>query len=133
MDQLANVSAPYLGSKNVGSFVMYSNLQTERGHSNHFLFPRLPVKMGQDDLLEIIDSSNDVLSHKVGRDVMITWHELRRHLSADPDASITYRRAGMLHTHEHARENPELVRRHPVLHRFIGHRTYDTRGPKCRW
>lgn len=131
--QLANLGAPYLGSKNVGSFVMYSNLQTERGQSNHFLLPRLPIAMGQDDLVEIVASSSGWLRVVGDRGLLISWHELRRHLAANPDASIAYRRRSVLHVHERARENPELVRRDPVSHLFIGHRLFDPRRATCQW
>jgi hypothetical protein len=131
--QLANLGAPYLGSKNVGSFVMYSNLQTERGQSNHFLLPRLPIHMGQDDLVEIVASSSGWLRVVRDRGLLISWHELRRHLAANPDASVAYRRRSVLHVHERAREDPELVRRDPVSHLFIGHRLFDPRRASCQW
>ena len=131
--QLANISAPYLGSKNVGSFVMYSNLQTERRHSNHFLLPRLPMDMGQDDLVEIVDSSSEWLRHVRDSGRLISWHELRRHLSYWPDTSLTYKRGDRLFSYQRAGDNPELVRRHPVAHRLIGHRLYDLHKVPCRW
>ena len=131
--QLANIIAPYLGSKNVGSFVMYSNLQTERRHSNHFLLPRLPMDMGQDDLVEIVDSSSEWLRQITESGRLISWHELRRHLSYRPDSSITYKRGDVLFFYKRADENPELVHRHPVAHRLIGHRLYDLHKTPCRW
>ena len=131
--QLANISAPYLGSKNIGSFVMYSNLQTERRHSNHFLLPRLPMDMGQDDLVEIVDSSSEWLRDVRESGRLLSWHELRRHLSYWPDTSITYRRGGRVYSYQRAVENPELVHRDPVAHRLIGHRLYDLQGAPCRW
>jgi len=130
---LANVSAPYLGSKNVGSFTMYSNLRTDRNDCNHFLIPRLPLEMGQDDLVEIIASSDAYLARFAGRDERVTWHELRRHLSADPDAAIVYRRKGQFHSLDHARDDPELVRPHPLAFRLIGHRVHEAVGARCRW
>ena len=131
--QLANISAPYLGSKNIGSFVMYSNLQTERRHSNHYLLPRLPMNMGQDDLVEIVDSSSEWLRHVRESGRLLSWHELRRHLSYRPDTSITYRRGDQFYSYERADENPELVHRHPVAHRLIGLRLYDRQRVPCRW
>ena len=131
--QLANISAPYLGSKNIGSFVMYSNLQTERRHSNHFLLPRLPIDMGQDDLVEIVDSSSEWLRDVRESERLLSWHELRRHLSYRPDTSITYKRGDRVYSYERADENPELVHRDPVAHRLIGHRLYDQQTVPCRW
>ncbi|MEZ5276233.1 MAG: hypothetical protein R3F07_07635 [Opitutaceae bacterium] len=130
--QLANCAAPYLGSKNLGTFTMYSNLRTEGGVSNHFLIPRWPGKARQDDLVEIIDSSSEWLCgiRDVGQ--LISWHELRRILVDYPDASLTYRRGGVETRLERARDNPELVRLDPVAHRFIGIRLYDPRNDTCR-
>jgi hypothetical protein len=131
--QLVNVSAPYLGIKTTGSFVMYSNLQTEAGESNHFLIPRLPMQTLMDDPVEIVDSSNPALRAIAARGDRVSWHELRRDLSKDPTASISYRRNGVLHVHQQARENPELVTRDFWTHKLIGHRSYDPKRASCRW
>jgi hypothetical protein len=131
--QLANISAPYLGIKTTGSFVMYSNLQTEGMKSNHFLIPRLPVKTLMDDPVEIVDSSNRALRAIAERGDLVSWHELRRDLSRDPEASVSYRRNGVLHVHEHARENPELITRDFWTHKLVGHRTFDPKRASCRW
>lgn len=130
--QLANISAPYLGSKNLGTFTMYSNLRTEGGTSNHFLIPRLPVRMGQDDLVEIVDSSSGWLRGIRDAGQLISWHELRRILSMLPDESITYIRDGVRVELARASEDPELVTRDPIAHKFIGHRLYDPRRDTCR-
>lgn len=131
--QLLNISAPYLGSKNVGSFVMYSNLQTARGESNHFLIPRLPLEMGQDDLVEIVETSNEWLHMAEEQGDLVTWHELRRYLSNDPDANIIFRRKGVFYVHKHAREDPDLIERDVILHRLIGHQWVGSKQPRCRW
>jgi len=131
--QLANIGAPYLGIKTSGSFVMYSNLQTERGQSNHFLIPRLPRPAPMDDLVEVVASSNRELGATAASGDLVSWHELRRDLSRDPEASISYRRGGVLHVHEQAREDPELVARDFWRHKLIGHRSFDPRRASCRW
>ena len=131
--QVLNVSAPYLGIKNTGSYVMYSNLQTEGGKSNHFLIPRLPMETIMDDQVEIVATSNRKLNSVAQRGHLVSWHEVRRALSRDPEARVSYRRDGALHVHERAHENPELVSRNLFLHKLIGHRAYDPRQPSCRW
>jgi hypothetical protein len=130
--QLLNIAAPYLGSKSVGSFTMYSNLRTEDGQSNHFLIGRLPLRMGQDDLVQVIESSNGYLQRAADQGKLITWHELCRRLSADPHASIAYQRDGVLRMYQEAGENPQLVRR-TLAHRFIAHRLYDPDEALCCW
>ena len=88
--------------------------------------------MSQDDLVEIVASSNNGLINIRNHGLLISWHELRRKLSAYPDSSITYRRAGIQYSYEHARENPELVTLDPVAHKFIGLRLYDPKNETCR-
>lgn len=130
--QLANISSPYLGGRSQSVFTMYSNLQTEGMTSNHFFLPRLAVETKQDDLVKVFQSSNSQVQRYSRDGRLMTWHELTRHLSADPNASIHYERNGIEFEHTHAFENPELVTRYPVAHRFLGHRSYDPQGC-CQW
>ena len=130
---LANAASPYLGGKTLSTFAMYSNLQTEAMSSNHYLFPRLPVATGQDDLVLVLDSSNRRLERIGEGGRFITWHELQRRLADDPQASITYLRDGRVYQHEQASENPELVTVHPIAHRFVAHRLYDPDRARCLW
>lgn len=130
---LLNAASPYLGGKTKSTFAMYSNLQTEAGTSNHFLVPRLPAATGQDDLVLVLESSNRNLARIGERGLLITWHELRRRLAGDPQASIRYLRGEETFQYEHAADNPELVTLHPITHRFIAHRLYDPERPRCLW
>lgn len=130
---LANAASPYLGGKTKSVFTMYSNLQTEAGESNHYLFPRLPVETGQDDLVLILESSNRSLNRLGAREELISWHELRRTLSNDPGASVAYQRGSIVHAHDHAHEDAELVTRDRFGHRFISHRTYNSERALCLW
>lgn len=130
--QLVNISSPYLGGRSQSVFTMYSNLQTEGMTSNHFFIPRLAVKTKQDDLVKVFQSSNSQVQRYSRDGRLMTWHELTRHLSADPTASIHYERNGEEFEYAHALENPELVKRYPIAHRFIGHRSYDPAGC-CQW
>lgn len=131
--QVLNVSAPYLGWKTVGSYIMYSNLQTEMRSSNHFLLPRLPMDGPIDDFVEILDSSNPDLLRLRGQGDLISFHEMRRRLRWDPGASVRYRRAGIVIERAEAREDPELVGGSTILNTLIGHRAYDPNHAVCRW
>ncbi len=130
--QLVNISSPYLGGRSQSVFTMYSNLQTEGMTTNHFFLPRLAIETKQDDLVKVFQSSNSQVQRYSRDGRLMTWHELTRHLSADPTASIHYERNGEAFDHAHAFENPKLVTRYPIAHRFIGHRSYDPRGC-CQW
>lgn len=130
---VANAAAPYLGSRSIATFTMYSNLQTEARSSNHLLLPRWPRDGSQDDLVSIDASSNRRLQRLANREVQLTYHELRRRLAADPEASIRFERAGEVVEVDRAAAVPELVTLHPVSHRFIGHRAYDPARASCRW
>jgi hypothetical protein len=130
---VSNAASPYLGGKTLSTFAMYSNLQTEAMSSNHFLFPRLPVATGQDDLVLVVESSNGRLQRIGNSGRLITWHELQRALAQDPEASITYVRDGRVESYDRAFDSPELVSERPIAHRFIGHRLYDPERQRCLW
>jgi hypothetical protein len=128
-----NAASPYLGGKTTGSFTMFSNLQTEDHTSNHFFLPRLSLASGQDDLVRVIDSSNDRLRRSGERGFLIVWHELRRALSDDPAASIRYERGGEVFDYEHARENHDLVTLDPIGSRLLSYRRVDLERHRCLW
>ncbi len=131
--QVLNVSAPYLGLKTVGSYIMYSNLQTEMRSSNHWILPRLPIDGPLDDFVEIIHSSNPELLRLRDQGELISFHEMRRQLRRDPGASVRYSRGGVLIEHAEAREDPDLVGGSTLLNTLIGHRAYDPNHAACRW
>jgi hypothetical protein len=86
-----------------------------------------------DDFVEIVDSSNPALLRAREQGDLMSWHELRRYLRQDPGASVSYRRDGVLHTHDEARENPDLVGGSTLLNTLIGHREYNPERAICRW
>jgi hypothetical protein len=73
-----NGACPYLGLKTETSFAMYSNLRTEGGRSNHLLSPAdvAPFRF-QEDLVEIIDSSDTGLRGIANSGMFLTWFDLR--------------------------------------------------------
>jgi hypothetical protein len=115
-----NGSAQYLGLKSETSFTMYSNLRTEIGQWNHLIVPAsMRVFSRQDDLVEIVESSEPLLQRHADEGEYINAFELRRVVSqAQGDLTVTYRRGGETH-HFELRDgvpsDPELRRRAPIL------------------
>jgi hypothetical protein len=107
---LLNGLTPYLGIKTAANYSMYSNLRVDELRNNHLLVRAgLPGVGHQDDLVEIIDSSDErikdrtFLLHGGGNalgwrhpDLLVPSFELRRYLSehAEPDLWIEYRAKG---------------------------------------
>ena len=126
-------AAPYLGSRSVAVFTMYSNLQTADQRSNHFLLPRLPIQMSQDDLVTVAASSDPRLARLARGREQVTWHELRRLAVEAPEASISYVRGGQRHDLDRIADDPVLVSTHPLWHRLIAHRSYVAGQAPCAW
>ena len=102
-----NGISPHLGLKSETSFAMYSNLRTEGGRSNHYIYPNsLQLFDFQRSLIEVRDSS---VVNLASRDWLYTEFELRRFLSNYPEASITYVRDGKTVELGHAKEERWLV------------------------
>lgn len=119
---LLNSLGPYLGYKTYATMTMYSNLSVSDGKTNHLFIPRIPLSGMADDVVTIVSTSNQKLAGYAVRDLKVTWHELRRNLSEDPTASITYIRNGETVSLVNASEDPELVTTNPILHKLLGFR-----------
>lgn len=90
--------SPYVGLKTESSIAMFSNLHTEGGQTNHLMFDEPPYLFDyQRDVVEIVAASSPTL-HRVAakRDSMV-WLALQRHLRADPNRWVTFRKDGVLH------------------------------------
>jgi hypothetical protein len=90
---------PYLGLGTDRALSMYSNLRTEGGRSNHFLFPAsLQLVSYQRDLVEVLGSSAAPLARLGSDHMVIPWAELRARLTqataASGAVSLTYLRGG---------------------------------------
>ncbi len=87
---------PYLGLRTLMCFSMFSNLQTEGGRSNHLLMPNwLQVTDWQRDLVEIVESSEPILSALAQQRLTLPFLELRRIRTITPDPmTIVFRRQG---------------------------------------
>ena len=104
-----NGASPYLGLKTEHSFSMFSNLQTEGDEWNHLVVPQaVQVFDFQDDLVEILESSGSYFQEMAESRRMMVWLEFRRYLLYRPDASVTYRRRGVVQRVPRCGDDPEL-------------------------
>jgi hypothetical protein len=86
-----NGLTPYLGLKTEHAFSMFSNLRTEGGVSNHLLVPAGPRPFRyQDDLVEVVESSDPFLRNVARDRELVPYFELWRR----PRASVVYRANG---------------------------------------
>lgn len=111
---------PYVGLKTETSFTMYSNLRTEGGGTNHLFMPSfLRIAGFQEDLVEVLDSSNPRLRVFAGGNYLLTYFEFRRLASGiEGDFTVTYLRNGDRRSFvrkEGFVSDPELVQPHPLL------------------
>ena len=129
---LLNGACPYLGLKTETSFAMYSNLRTEGGRSNHLLIPAdvAPFRF-QEDLVEIIDSSDPGLRKIANSGMVLTWFDLRRRAWMSPSMSVTFARNGTMFVVDSVHDRPDLVL--PVswwAGRLMPFRPVEQEGPR---
>jgi hypothetical protein len=93
---LFNGLCPYLSLKTESAFAMYANLRTEGNRNNHLFMPRFKLAGYQDDLVEIVGSSDDQLLDLKREGYGWTYFELRRKLSRVRSAKfwVTFKRNG---------------------------------------
>jgi hypothetical protein len=127
-----NVASPYIGLKTTSSFTMFSNLRTEGGASNHLLIPQFGVFAYQDDLVQVHSTSNQVLAERVRDGQMVTYHELRRQLAADPSASIAFTRGGERFDLDVAADVEELVTPRAWEQKLLHFRPVPVGSPVCQ-
>jgi hypothetical protein len=115
-----NGASPYLGLKTEHSFAMFSNLQTEGDEWNHLIVPpAVQVFDLQDDLVEIVESSDAHLTDLGQRRLKKVWLEFRRYLLYRPDTSVTYRRGGVEYRVQRCGDDPALSEPLPLLVRKL--------------
>jgi len=124
---------PYLGLSTVPVFTMYSNLRTEGGLHNHLIVPRAPWRTTQDVLVEMVPTTNPEVVARAPQAEWITLHEARRLVHLLPEASLTFRLNGALHTHTSSTTDPLLQRANPIAEFFIHHRSVPMQGSTCQW
>jgi hypothetical protein len=116
---------PYLGLKTDTAFAMYSNLRSEGGTTNHLIW-RHPLDLAnyQEDLVQIVDSSDPALKAAAKRGWPLPFFDLRRRISSlakegGKNISVSYVRNGQLVQVEKAELDPELATRPPLLERKL--------------
>jgi hypothetical protein len=117
-----NGICPYLGLKTEHSFAMFSNLRTEGGISNHFLVPASSQLFDyQNDLVEIISSTDQMLSNYARLNQQMVYFSFRNHISNKKIERVEYIRNGQRRVFEFA--NPathqDLRTRYPVWQRKL--------------
>jgi hypothetical protein len=132
---IVNALTPYLGLKTQDTFTMYSNMQTEAGHWNHELVPQdVQVFPYQNDLVRIVDSSDEDLIEAAQNDREWVWWELRAWAADNPDEWVEYERDGEVVRADPAGDHPELGDDpNPVLQKLVLFRDVPTEdGNDCR-
>lgn len=93
-----NCFSPYLGLKNAQSMNMFANLLHEGGQSNHLIFRTAPGPFGYlNDLVKVRDGGGiGHLEYAKSQDVHVTYYDLLHQLERNPDAVVSFERAGIL-------------------------------------
>lgn len=134
---LVVAASPYLGLGTAPVFTMYSNLRTEGGISNHFLFPRAPWSTAQDEFVRVIRTGNRSVNRlaNVGAQepYALTLHELRRRMGASPDSLLIYEYRGERYEFQRASDDPRMRSGHWLTDRLVRHRPIDQHGNTCFW
>lgn len=129
-----NVVSPYVGLKTTTSFTMFSNLHTEGEATNHLLIPRLRVAGYQDDLVEVLDASDDDFTELTEENQFLTYHELRRHLHEKPEATVRYVRDGNAYDLSDASGRSHVAELSYIERKLIHLRPVNSAGtPECQW
>lgn len=129
---LLNGACPYLGLKTETSFAMYSNLRTEGGRTNHLFVPAglAPFRL-QDDLVVVIDSSDQGLRSIARSGMKLTWFDLRRRAWMNPSMSLSFVHQGDVIEVDEVGSRPDLVP--PVswwAGRLMPFRPVESEGPR---
>lgn len=118
---LANGLTPYVGLKTDSAFTMFSNLQTEGENWNHLFLPKaMRVFPFQNDLVEVIDSSDPHLRSASREGTRWIYFEFQDYMSRRPDASVIYVYRGERREVPRVAEDPILSKPvNPVLRKLF--------------
>jgi hypothetical protein len=127
---LLNGIQPYLGLKTGGSFTMYSNLQTEGTGWNHMLLPRALKRFAlQDDLVRVVDSSDQRLRETARDGSSWVYFQFHRYVSRRPEIAVSFERGGRRRTVPRVGSDPALARPpNPVIAKLLHFRDVDPVG-----
>jgi hypothetical protein len=129
---ILNGLTPYLELKTAYGWNMYANLRTVGGESNHLLLPRtVPIGGGQDEVVEIIRSSDPALESYANQRYGLAWRSFRIYLARHPDVAVTYELGGDRVTLQHAADRPALVAAVPIWEqKLLLYRAVDLTTPE---
>jgi hypothetical protein len=130
---IANGLTPYLEVKTALGFNMYANLVTVAGESNHLVIRRtLHVSGVQDDLLEVVESTDPDLAVYAEDGYLVPERNLLDYLAAHPDSSVVVRDAAG----ERTLDGSDGVAVPLVVTKLLAFRAVDEQDPprcQARW
>lgn len=128
---------PYLGIHHRSSFDMYSNLKIVGNKSNHYIWTHAFDLLGNtSDLVQVTSSSLPRLQTDfVEPGLSITYFELQSLLADNPEAQVTYNRAGVSYDLKAASDSPEFQSKpHWLTRKLLWYRHVDLNSPgHCQW
>ena len=127
---LLNGLCPYVGLKTETSFAMFSNLRTEGDLGNHLFLSNVPrVAAFQNDLVELIDSSDPRLARLAETPLRMIFFELHAYLHHRPELRVRYRQAGRIVDVRRVGDDPIFSQPPNALQRkLLAFRPVDPRG-----
>ena len=127
---VANALTPYLEVKTSTSFNMYANLVTVAGDTNHLVVPRtLHLSHVQDDLLEVVDSTDEGLALYATQDYLVPERNLLDYLARHPGATVVVRDGNSTRT----LNGSDGVRMPLVVRKLFAFRAVDEQHPpRCQ-
>jgi hypothetical protein len=130
---LLNGACPYLGLKTESSFAMFSNLRTEGNQTNHLFIPVSAQLFNfQKDIVEFVSSTDPKIQKMANEQKLMTFFELRRHVSSNKPFSVSYIRQGKLVEVANTATSEEFAESLPLIFRGIFYfRTIDKFQQDC--
>jgi hypothetical protein len=90
--------SPYVGLKTESSIAMFSNLRTEGGDINHYLFDKPPYLFHyQDETVRILAASHHYLQPFVANQQGMVMFDFKEFLRRHPDDWVTYSQNGKVY------------------------------------
>ena len=127
---VANALTPYLEVKTSIGFNMYANLVTVAGDTNHLVVQRtLHLSHVQDDLLEVVESTDDGLALYVDEGYLVPERNLLDYLARHPGATVVVRDGDSTRT----LDGNDGVRMPIVVRKLLAFRAVDEQHPpRCQ-
>ena len=110
--------SPYLGLKTAGAFTMFSQLETEGGHTNHFFMPLELQLFDYQKQVCVIETTAADIPVTAATGELLTWFQFRKLTRTNPEAAITYEFKGERHELQRIADKPELTGSADLFERF---------------